>query len=107
MIRTSEQASEVSVKLHDWKALLANPVWREVLAPRIQKAACEAEAGCTDRAKSPADRAEHIEAYHVLSELAAFPAAEVAKMLSELQQWARSDGSPTSMRVMDAMISRE
>lgn len=81
-----DEASRKAHLLHSFRALVANPAWTEEVAPRIAKAVVDHNDGCRSLSKTPAERAEHVQAVHLAEELAGFCAERIAKLEKELRQ---------------------
>lgn len=83
-----EEASRKAFLLQSFRALVANPAWTEEVAPKIARAKTEHLDACVAEFKSPAERAEHIHAYHLADELASFCAGRIAALERELKKHA-------------------
>lgn len=83
---TADEASRKAHLLHSFRALVANPAWVEEVAPRIAKAVVDHNDGCRSLSKTPAERAEHVQAVHLAEELMTFAEKRMAALERELRQ---------------------
>ena len=68
MIGSTVEALDESAQAEDIAALVNNPIWQSKVLPKLlEKYRVHLDAS-TSRDSSPQDRAEHIEAYHLLRE---------------------------------------
>lgn len=88
-IADADQASATGYLLHAFRQLVANPAWETEVAPRLASAVIEHRDGCMARNRTPAERAEHIEAVHLAEELAGFCGRRIAELQGALADYAK------------------
>jgi hypothetical protein len=102
VIQGDYEAGEKSQRLQEFRALLANAAWQEEFAPQLLAAYAAHLEGSTQRGKSPQERAEHIEAFHLAAELESFCRRRVDLLEKELRDYSRR-AAAVDARVADAL----
>lgn len=90
MISDEVEAGEKGYRLKAFRDLLANPAWKEEFAPLLDRARHDHHEGCAALRKTPAERAEHIQAYHLAEELLGYVQNRIESLAAELQQYQKA-----------------
>ena len=99
---TPDQASAKATELKDLIALQEQPAFKKVVLARIEQAEAEHLIGATRRDWTPAQRAEHIEAYHLAAELSDLVPKRIERLRKELADYTKKAGT-TTFKVSDAL----
>lgn len=99
---TPDQASARAQELKELQALQTNPAFKRVLVARFEQAREEHLEGSTKKSLTPAERSEHIEAYHLAIDLLALVPGRIEKLRKELSEFEGRTGAST-FKVSDAL----
>lgn len=98
---TNEQATAKSAELNALRALDANVAW-QMLRKRISDAHERHLLGLSDRSKTPEERSQHVEAYHLANDLKGYVPDRIARLENELREFVNGIEVVDS-RVVDAL----
>ena len=99
---TPETASAKSAELADLIKLAANPAWKSVVEPAFAKARDAHLEATTAKGSAPAERAEHIEAYHLAKDLLALVPERIRKLREQIATHQQA-GGVTTFKMGDAV----